>query len=447
MSKEIKEIYDYEVKLAQLKADESSKQDQRIEILERTVKRQQGQINDLIEAIEDKPDNPDVTNPPDITIPDNIAFKGARGAGAYATGGRDKEKYIITNLNDDGEGSFREACRRANERNGLDVTSQISGVINLQTPLDTDVSHSRFDLRGPDGEGLTFGGETLILKGNNCIFRYFRKRGGTKDKDAFTGYYLTNSIFDHISFSWGQDEAASWVTDTNRDLKDVTIQNCLFAESKTGSIVGSLATNLYGYTDRISFLNNLYYNVSHRFPNVYGNGRFDVVGNVAWNMKKRLIRANGNIKLNQYGNYYDYGTPIHDRILNHYSFEEGHTPLIYSNFNKIVSTRGVREGSGYNLDYSIDEMNMDNSKSWKWFIDNAANGTDRGDQLPEEFFTDAAFEWLGVEPMLLFPDAAFNYALDNAGCNLVRDSWDTEWINEIKNGNRTQYMKEPYPTI
>src|SRR6187549_697481 len=61
-----------------------------------------------------------------------IAFPGAEGFGKYTTGGRGGKVYIVSNLNDKGAGSFREAAEAKGKRI---VVFAISGTIHLETKL------------------------------------------------------------------------------------------------------------------------------------------------------------------------------------------------------------------------------------------------------------------------------------------------------------------------
>jgi pectate lyase len=61
-----------------------------------------------------------------------IAFPGAEGFGKYTTGGRGGKIMIVSNLNDDGPGSFREATEAKGKRI---VVFSVSGTIHLEKKL------------------------------------------------------------------------------------------------------------------------------------------------------------------------------------------------------------------------------------------------------------------------------------------------------------------------
>jgi hypothetical protein len=58
-----------------------------------------------------------------------LAFPGAEGFGRYASGGRAGEVYIVTNLNDSGSGSFRDAVSQPNRI----VVFEVGGIIHISS--------------------------------------------------------------------------------------------------------------------------------------------------------------------------------------------------------------------------------------------------------------------------------------------------------------------------
>ena len=102
------------------------------------------------------------------------AFPGAVGGGKYATGGRGGEVYHVTNLNDSGEGSFRDAVSKS----GRIVVFDVSGTIELKGNI---LCQSNITIAGqtaPGGSGITLKNYKMGMSGDNIICRYISSRPG-----------------------------------------------------------------------------------------------------------------------------------------------------------------------------------------------------------------------------------------------------------------------------
>ena len=155
------------------------------------------------------------------------AFPGAEGHGRYVTGGRGGKIVHVTNLNDSGTGSFREAVKSGNRI----IVFDVAGVIALKSDLKFADNITILGQTAPS-PGITLRYYT-VQPGSNNIIRFIRIRRGQEKNindgaDASWQRNKTGIIFDHCSFSWSIDEVASFYDNNN-----FTMQWCTVAESLT----------------------------------------------------------------------------------------------------------------------------------------------------------------------------------------------------------------------
>ena len=155
------------------------------------------------------------------------AFPGAEGHGRYVTGGRGGKVIHVTNLNDSGTGSFREAVKSGKRI----VVFDVAGVIALKSDLKIADNITILGQTAPS-PGITLRYYT-VQPGSNNIIRFLRIRRGQEKNindgaDATWQRNKTGIIFDHCSFSWSIDEVASFYDNNN-----FTMQWCTVAESLT----------------------------------------------------------------------------------------------------------------------------------------------------------------------------------------------------------------------
>ena len=172
-----------------------------------------------------------------------LAFPGAEGYGAYATGGRGCQVVHVTNLNAAGPGSLADAVSQPNRF----VVFDVGGVIDITNKSITIASNITIAGQTAPGEGITiYGGRVIASKAKNIIMRYIRMRGGksvNSSKCTLTLDECQNVIMDHCSVSWGP-----WDNVHIKDANNITWQHSIIAEGIEPQRFGSITDGTHNWT-------------------------------------------------------------------------------------------------------------------------------------------------------------------------------------------------------
>ena len=211
-----------------------------------------------------------------------LAFPEATGFGRYTTGARgaaNPEIYLVTNLNDSGPGSFRDAV----SKEGRFVIFKVGGIINTLSQIVIAKNTTIAGQTAP-GEGIVLLGAKVTFTGaSNTIARYVRIRYGatTQGQDTSGLSSGANIILDHMSFTWGTDEVFSINWDNKGESPDnITIQNSIIGQGlhRHNHSAGGLMQPSGG---KISLIGNLYICNKTRNNKIKGINEF--VNNVVYN--------------------------------------------------------------------------------------------------------------------------------------------------------------------
>ncbi len=227
------------------------------------------------------------------------AFPGAEGFGAASIGGRGGKVIEVTNLNDSGPGSFREALDADGPRI---VVFKVGGTIELDSSLKIENPYITIAGQTAPGGGITLKNSEdnpepeapLKIKTHDVILRYISSRPGASDADdgnidalniiEGSGSEVFNVVVDHTSLSWSTDEVASII----EQVQDVSIQWNIISEGLDDSTnpEGPHSMGLLMYKEgqgNISVHHNLIAHNRRRNPLVKTTDVVDIVNNVIYN--------------------------------------------------------------------------------------------------------------------------------------------------------------------
>lgn len=373
-----------------------------------------------------------------------LAFPGAEGGGMHVTGGRGGAVIHVTNTNDSGEGSLREALNTSGSRT---VVFDVAGRIDLQSEL--RISEGDLTIAGQTapGQGICISGYPVAVDADNVIIRFLRFRLGdvnaasaavTDTLASVYGHYRDGIIIDHCSMSWGLDGCASFYANT-----DFTMQWCMVYEALNNP-VSSAGAGLHGMGGiwggkNASFHHNLLGhngNGSPRLdcPDMYGDhlsthrGNVDIRNNVIYNWGSNSMYGGEDGSFNVIDNYFKPGPASEEAAW----FVDAwwYSPEYSSgtDYPDIYVSGNWHSGS------YASAINSDNSQGVVW-RDQSQYGQNPSHSLQTEPFKILADDATACYMTAHSAEDAFTAVTGYAGASLVRDNADKRVTSEAMNAN------------
>ena len=365
--------------------------------------------------------------------PRHPAFPGAEGYGRFARGGRGGVVVEVTNLEDSGPGSLRDAL--TGNYGPRTVVFAVSGLITLRSHLTISQPYITIAGHTAPGKGICTRGYTLGMSGGRDVqIRYIRSRPGDIAGITLNGSGMAGSdhcIMDHCSISWGIDEGIS-----TRSSKNITLQWTMLTEAL--NIAGHQnypAGTAHGYAASIggdtgSFHHNLLAHNEGRNWSMAGGldaggyfaGRLDIYNNVVYNWRSRTTDG-GAHEVNFVNNYYKPGAAT------------THFKALSAQYGNFPGTQQYYV-SGNIMPGYFSEANQSSGYT---------AGTENGGSLPTTYSPWVSAPFFPSYGTIDSARFAYKRVLSTAGCNLpLPDAHDTRIVRETRDGTYTYTGRGPF---
>lgn len=362
-----------------------------------------------------------------------LAFPGAEGYGKYTTGGRGGRVLTVTNLNDSGAGSFRDAVEQKGPRI---VVFAVDGTIELKSPLRINNDSITIAGQSAPGDGICLKDYPLVVNAGNVIVRYIRVRVGDRhklDSDGLGGgrYGQKNVVLDHLSVSWSIDECLSIYKTEN-----LTVQWCLVAHSLNTSVHTKGSHGFGGIWGgyKATFHHNLLANHASRnprFSSVDGTKWVDYRNNAVYNWGFKTAYGGGHHgEINMVNNYYKPGPASqHHRLLD---VAEDGTGRYYVAGNVMEGDDAVTRNNRGAVTDRAGKRYIRHRKSASPDSGIAPGAVPTPGEESASCLVDAPFPYEPIDEDI--PRVAYQRILKDVGCSFSRDAYDKEVLRQVEKG-------------
>ncbi len=371
-----------------------------------------------------------------------LAFPSAEGEGKYTVGGRGGKVLFVTNLNEKGKGSLREACNADFPRT---IIFKIGGTIDLGGK-NIVIKHDNITIAGQTatGDGIQIKNGGISIRASEVIIRYLRIRPGPTDamgdalnvKSTNRHKRKKNIIIDHISAFWGEDETL----DGGSFSDNVTIQWSIIAEglhcstytnqgkgeswkpckrNKGKSIwAHSRGSMITSDSRNITFHHNLIYRNYKRNPLIQSSDA-DVINNVIVNYQYQtfiepfIAKVQANFIGNYFRSYIHKRPPI--RVYNYNRGYDQNSSIYYrDNYDSTFRAKANQSETDIRIIHIKKSLNKNN-----------LDGNVQDKETPH------LFESVKTQPVHI----AYNLVLNHVGANYPkRDLADERVIDFVRSG-------------